>query len=315
MIHEITLKGYGYTMLKTLELGTAESYGIEQLRIIRADDWQGMAINAYFHNGDTAIKIVADGDLIAVPAEITAKPTHNGVIVVEGLAEGKRAYTINIKFAVRDHAEATGDNATPPTPTDVEQITMAANRAVSIAEGVQAAAERGEFNGKPGAPGKSAFSPYVGATGNWFVYSDATQKYIDTGVRAQGDDGAPGGYYYPTIINGVLYWAKSDPSMPDAPAAVVKGEDGKLTPEQEEKLNAAATKQYVDNAVGEKQDKLLPGGNIKIEGNVISSTAGGLTPEQEAKLDAAATTTYVNTAISDAIATVEQIADDILEVL
>lgn len=35
-------------------------------------------------------------------------------------------------------------------------------------------------------------SPYIGDNGYWWEYDDATQTYIDTGVKAQGEPGAPG---------------------------------------------------------------------------------------------------------------------------
>lgn len=35
-------------------------------------------------------------------------------------------------------------------------------------------------------------SPYIGDNGYWWEYDDATQTYIDTGVKAQGEQGEPG---------------------------------------------------------------------------------------------------------------------------
>lgn len=35
-------------------------------------------------------------------------------------------------------------------------------------------------------------SPYIGDNGYWWEYDDATQAYIDTGVKAQGEPGEPG---------------------------------------------------------------------------------------------------------------------------
>lgn len=46
--------------------------------------------------------------------------------------------------------------------------------------------------GPQGPAGRDGASPYVGNNGNWFVYDDSTQQYIDTGVHAQGPQGETG---------------------------------------------------------------------------------------------------------------------------
>ena len=42
---------------------------------------------------------------------------------------------------------------------------------------------------KDGIPGKDAHSPYIGVNGNWYFWDDATDKFKDSGLSAQGDDG------------------------------------------------------------------------------------------------------------------------------
>lgn len=42
---------------------------------------------------------------------------------------------------------------------------------------------------KDGVPGKDAHSPYIGVNGNWYFWEDATGKFKDSGLSAQGDDG------------------------------------------------------------------------------------------------------------------------------
>lgn len=32
-----------------------------------------------------------------------------------------------------------------------------------------------------------AYSPFIGSNGNWFIYDDLNDTYIDTGVQAQGN--------------------------------------------------------------------------------------------------------------------------------
>lgn len=43
-----------------------------------------------------------------------------------------------------------------------------------------------------GAVVRKGFSPYVGANGNWYEYSDETGEFEDTGVKAQGPQGERG---------------------------------------------------------------------------------------------------------------------------
>lgn len=40
--------------------------------------------------------------------------------------------------------------------------------------------------------GGSGKSPYIGANGNWFEWSDSENTYVDTGIRAQGPQGPQG---------------------------------------------------------------------------------------------------------------------------
>lgn len=57
------------------------------------------------------------------------------------------------------------------------------------------------------------------------------------GMRAEGDvftldfgtvyEGPPGGYYIPSVTDGVLSWTASQEGMSEVPSAVVRGEPGK----------------------------------------------------------------------------------------
>ena len=51
------------------------------------------------------------------------------------------------------------------------------------------------LKGEVGEPGKS---PYIGESGNWFVWDEKNKAYVDTGVKARGDKGETGdkGVYY-----------------------------------------------------------------------------------------------------------------------
>ena len=94
------------------------------------------------------------------------------------------------------------------------------------------------FDGKDGEPGKDGFSPVVDVTeldgGHRVTITDAagtkTFDVLDgkngSGSGTGGADGEDGGYYYPTVTDGVLSWSASKAGMPAAEAANVKGEKG-----------------------------------------------------------------------------------------
>lgn len=42
----------------------------------------------------------------------------------------------------------------------------------------------------------SGHSPHIGDNGNWFEWDADSNQYVDTGIKAQGEDGSPG---FPTI--------------------------------------------------------------------------------------------------------------------
>ena len=74
--HEITLKQYAaYCEEQPLYLGTAGSYGMEMLTIIREGVWAEYDILATFHPpvGDAVQVRVGVDNQIDVPAEATAK--------------------------------------------------------------------------------------------------------------------------------------------------------------------------------------------------------------------------------------------------
>lgn len=76
--------------------------------------------------------------------------------------------------------------------------------------------------GEKGDNGKNAYSPYVGANGNWYFYNDGTQQYEDSGRSATGDDGRSP--YIGTNGNWYEYNAESEAYEDTGIAA--KGEKG-----------------------------------------------------------------------------------------
>lgn len=142
MTHEVVLHGYNVKPA-SLQLGTFDNYGIEEIHVTADDEWAGLGILAVFHapNG-TAKKVVVGADgMLAVPPEATAKQAGVGRIVFVGLAENVQRITVDMGYNIKPHSDIEGDNPGTPTPDVVQQILANSNNAVSIATAAQNAAE------------------------------------------------------------------------------------------------------------------------------------------------------------------------------
>lgn len=142
MTHEVVLHGYNVKPA-SLQLGTFDSYGIEEIHVTADDEWAGLGILAVFHapNG-TAKKVVVGADgMLAVPPEATAKQAGVGRIVFVGLAENVQRITVDMGYNIKPHSDIEGDNPGTPTPDVVQQILENSNHAVSIATAAREAAE------------------------------------------------------------------------------------------------------------------------------------------------------------------------------
>lgn len=126
-----------------IELGTKDSYGLEQIKIIRGEGWTELEVLAVYHTpGGAAIKktVGADG-MLEVPPEATAGLAGQGKIVFVGLAEEKQRITTDLSYSIRDHSGIDGDNPGTPTPDVVQQILENSNNAVRVAQAAKDAAE------------------------------------------------------------------------------------------------------------------------------------------------------------------------------
>ena len=127
-----------------IELGTKDSYGLEQIKIIRGEGWTELEVLAVFNTpGGAAIKktVGADG-VLEVPPEATAGLAGQGKIVFVGLAEDKQRITADLAYSIRDHSGIDGDNPGTPTPDVVQQILENSNNAVRVAQAAKDAAEK-----------------------------------------------------------------------------------------------------------------------------------------------------------------------------
>lgn len=142
--HEIILKQYAaYCKEQPLYLGTAGSYGMEMLTIIREGVWAEYDILAAFHPPvGAAVQVrVGANNQIGVPIEATAEKGM-GEIVFAGYKEGVRQIAVDVLYKVAPSSGASGTEPAEPTPDVVQQILSAARNAEEIAKSVRADVEK-----------------------------------------------------------------------------------------------------------------------------------------------------------------------------
>lgn len=165
--HEITLKQYAaYCEEQPLYLGTAGSYGMEMLSIVREGVWAEYDILATFHPPVGAAVQVRVGveNCIDVPAEATAEKGM-GEIVFAGYANGVRQIAVDVLYKVAPSSGANGTEPAEPTPDVVQQLMAAANAAEKLAQSVRDDADAGKFVGAKGDKGDMGPQGLQGETG------------------------------------------------------------------------------------------------------------------------------------------------------
>lgn len=168
IMHEITLDGYAAQCAEQpIRLGTAGSYGVEALRVIRNGEWVDYDIIIAFHppKGETVQIRLESDNVVSVPAEATAV-AGTGELTFAGYTDGVRQISVSQIYRVAVSAGTEGIAPAEPTPDVVQQILSAANEAANKAEqaeetaqSVRDDADAGIFNGaqgEKGDPGKDA---------------------------------------------------------------------------------------------------------------------------------------------------------------
>lgn len=153
--HEITLGQYAaHCDEQPVSLGTAGSYGMEMLSIVREGVWTEYDVLATFHPpvGDAVQVRVGADNQIDVPAEATAEKGM-GEIVFAGYKEGVRQIAVDVLYKVAPSSGASGVEPAEPTPDVIEQIMSAANAAEKLAQSVREDADAGKFIGPKGDQG------------------------------------------------------------------------------------------------------------------------------------------------------------------
>lgn len=110
-----------------LVLGTWDSYGTEQLLLRHGPEWEGLAIDATFHNvpNDEGVTVLADTDgLVPVPPEACMRASKYATITFRGVQDGVQRISCNLPYMVLDHAQVPGANSTATPSENAQALTQ-----------------------------------------------------------------------------------------------------------------------------------------------------------------------------------------------
>ena len=151
-VHELTLQNYTAASgcpsacQPILYLGTAGSYGNEQINVVLGEGWQGLTVKAVFQPCGVAVVVPDGGGVISVPWEATQSVVAypNGRISFQGYVSGRLVNTSDVPYTVGG-SSAGSDNTPAPTPDEFQQFVDAvksdADRAAQAAADAEAAAQ------------------------------------------------------------------------------------------------------------------------------------------------------------------------------
>lgn len=114
-------------LMGVLVLGTWDSYGTEQLLLRHGPEWEGLAIDATFHNtpSDEGVTVLADTDgLVTVPLEACMRASKYATITFRGVQDGVQRISCNLPYVVLDHAQVPGANSTATPSENAQALTQ-----------------------------------------------------------------------------------------------------------------------------------------------------------------------------------------------
>lgn len=141
----IKLDGYNATVDngEKLILGTFDSYGEEQLQIVKEPDWENLSVIATFNPPNKKpVQVVVDSvtGIVDVPKEATANLYGVGTIVFVGLADGVQRISADVEYIVRRHSNASGTEPAEPTPDLLQQVLTLSKDAQKAAKNAEQSA-------------------------------------------------------------------------------------------------------------------------------------------------------------------------------
>ena len=151
-VHELTLQNYTAASgcpsacQPILYLGTAGSYGNEQINVVLGEGWQGLTVKAVFQPCGVPVVVPDGGGVISVPWEATQSVIAypKGRISFQGYSSGRLVNTSDVFYTVGGSSAGT-HNTPAPTPDEFQQFVDAvksdADRAAQAAADAEAAAQ------------------------------------------------------------------------------------------------------------------------------------------------------------------------------
>lgn len=189
MMTDIRVSGY-ICEPNEIEVGAAGSHGVAKLRFQFDDAWDGLSRRVTWMTKSGKIgTLLGLDDCVEVPPE-ALETAGRRWFSVDGTAEGKQLITARCVYRVRETVPPGGENSAPPTPDEMEQMSILLNE---VKDEVVAAADRVET--------ATLNAPKI-VNGTWWVYDAARSAYVDTGVQVRGDDGVSPTVSVTTITGG-----------------------------------------------------------------------------------------------------------------
>lgn len=152
MTHEIIIGVYDMSPSE-IQAGTSGSYGVEKMRFVFGEEWDGLfkTVTFYPKMANPVAVILTEGD-IEIPHEATAK---SGMIrfAVEGSVSGKVIRSLPGRLMVSETVKGSGAPGQSPTPTETEQIKNFAKSASDALAKALDAIEEGKIKGEQGDKG------------------------------------------------------------------------------------------------------------------------------------------------------------------
>ena len=123
-----------------------------------------------------------------------ASPQFEGLnrIVIRCVYEGRtKTYDAVAVFLVESTDELSGEEVVVDDPEVDVEIEVTEVSTSLLDEAIQAAFDAAELAEDAAAAAEAAAdkAPYIGENGNWFLWDNETQQYVDSGKPSQGDPG------------------------------------------------------------------------------------------------------------------------------
>lgn len=305
-----------------IELGTKDSYGLEQIKIIRGEGWTELEVLAVFHTpGGAAIKktVGADG-MLEVPPEATAGLAGQGKIVFVGLAEDKQRITADLAYSIRDHSGIDGDNPGTPTPDVVQQILANSNNAVRVAQAAKDAAENahraaedaaikaGEEAGGAAASAAAAAASADTANAAKNAAAEAAGAAADSEANAEAAATAAGESQAAASQSAQSAAASAAAAAEEAGAAA-----GSAAAAKESAGAAAASAAKAGQSAGTATEKASAAENARAaaESASASASASAKRAEDAAKTAGDAATKVINEGVAEKLTEMQGIQEDV----